>query len=79
MEVIKAVNQLNNPNRVKKGANLDKLRKTPNLKALMNSKLDASFFVELLAWRAKILAKNIIKILALKLANLQHKIGQCTG
>jgi len=44
----------------------------------MNSKLDASFFVEQLTWKAIILAKKITKILAVKLANFQYKTGQFT-
>ena len=44
----------------------------------MNSKLDASFFVEQLTWKAIILAKKT-RILAVKLANFQHKTGQFPG
>ena len=45
----------------------------------MNCKWDASFFIEQLTWKAIILAKEITKILAVKLANFQHKTGQFTG
>jgi len=44
----------------------------------MNSKLDASFFVEQMTWKAIILAKKNTKILAIKLANFQYKTGQFT-
>jgi len=53
LEVIKAVKHPNYSNRVKLEPKLDKLTLRPELRALMNSKLSALFFVGKLVWRAK--------------------------
>ena len=69
----------NYSNRVNLEPKLDKLTLRPELRALMNSKLSALFFVGKLVWRTKRSAKIITKIIALRLVNSNHKNRQCTG
>jgi len=66
----------NYSNRVKLDVKLDKLRLRPDLRALINSKLNASFFPGKLTSRAKRSAKIITKINAKGLAKMGLKTGQ---
>ena len=76
MEVIKAVKHPNYSNRVKLDVKLDRLRLRPDLRALINSKLNDSFFAGKMTSRAKSSAKIITKINAKGLAKTGLKTGQ---